>query len=264
MRNGAPAGCVAAYIPRGRPRVTVRTAFARRHGRLAIARTPAELLGVLRRELVDAVIVDVVGANHDTWTVASLAREFPALPFFAVAPARPGEMATLARCATLDFVDLLAEGLDDDVLGALVRPHRFSTRFARAFRDAPPVLCLDTPIQQGAWRFVVGRAGLVVSTAAVARNLGITREHLSRSFAAGGAPNLKRVMDLVRVIAASELAKNPGYAVGDVAAILGFSSSSHLASTAQRVVGTRPRSLARLRTVDLIDRFAQGRGRSRE
>ena len=36
-----------------------------------------------------------------------------------------------------------------------------------------------------------------------------------------------------------------------------------LSSTAQRVVGTRPASLARLRAVDLVDRFTKGHGRSR-
>ena len=91
----------------------------------------------------------------------------------------------------------------------------------------------------------------------------MTREHLSRTFSAHGAPNLKRVIDLVRLLAAAELAKNPGYDVGDVARVLEFASSSHLSTTAQRVVGTRPASLARLRSVDLIDRFAHGRTRSR-
>ncbi len=94
--------------------------------------------------------------------------------------------------------------------------------------------------------------------------MGVTREHLSRSFASRGAPNLKRVIDLVRLVAAAELAKNPGYDVRDVARVLDFASASHLSSTAQRVVGTRPASLARLRAVDLIERFSQGRGRSRK
>jgi AraC-like DNA-binding protein len=67
----------------------------------------------------------------------------------------------------------------------------------------------------------------------------------------------------VRLIAAAELAKNPGYDIRDVSAVLGFASSSHLSSTAQRVVGTRPGSFSALRTIDLIERFAHGRGRSR-
>jgi AraC-like DNA-binding protein len=79
----------------------------------------------------------------------------------------------------------------------------------------------------------------------------------------GGAPNLKRVIDLVRLIAAAELAKNPGYDIQDLAKVLSFASSSHLASTTQRVIGTRPSSLAALRPADLIERFSKGRGRSR-
>ena len=106
-------------------------------------------------------------------------------------------------------------------------------------------------------------ADAFVAADALAAAIGVTREHLSRTFAAAGAPNLKRVIDLVRLIATAELAKNPGYDIGDVARILGFASSSHLSSTAQRVVGTRPASLSRLRAVDLVERFAQGRFRSR-
>jgi AraC-like DNA-binding protein len=102
-----------------------------------------------------------------------------------------------------------------------------------------------------------------VRTSTLAQFLKVTREHLSRSFAAGGAPNLKRIIDLVRIVAAAELAKNPGYDLRDVAAILEFASSSHLSSTAMRVIGTKPTSLARLRTVDLVDRFVKGHGRSR-
>ena len=60
-----------------------------------------------------------------------------------------------------------------------------------------------------------------------------------------------------------EVAGKLARATVDVSAILDFASSSHLAVTAQRIFGTRPASLARLRTTDLIDRFAQGRTRSR-
>ena len=99
-------------------------------------------------------------------------------------------------------------------------------------------------------------------TDAVAVALGVTREHLSRSFSAEGAPNLKRVIDLVRLVAAAELAKNPGYDLADVANVLEFASPSHLASTSQRVAGIRAASLTRLRTQDLLARFRQGRSRS--
>jgi len=111
---------------------------------------------------------------------------------------------------------------------------------------------------------VVASAGRGVRTDSLARLLRVTREHLSRTFAADGGPNLKRVIDLVRLLAAAELAKNPGYDVRDVANVLGFASPSHLSTTSQRIVGTKSASLSRLRTVDLIERFARGHGRSRQ
>jgi transcriptional regulator GlxA family with amidase domain len=118
-------------------------------------------------------------------------------------------------------------------------------------------------LQRSAWEVVVAHSGRPVTTTALAKAVGLSREHLSRNFARPGAPNLKRVIDLVRLVAAAELAKNPGHDIRDIARILDFASSSHLAVTAQRIFGTRPASLARLRTTDLIDRFAQGRTRSR-
>jgi transcriptional regulator GlxA family with amidase domain len=129
--------------------------------------------------------------------------------------------------------------------------------------DPPSVLALASPIQQQAWSLVVAHAGRPVRTSALASALEVTREHLSRSFAANGSPNLKRVIDLVRVIAAAELAKNPGLDLRDVSAVLGFASPSHLSTTSQRITGTKPVSLTRLRTVDIIDRFVRGHGRSR-
>jgi AraC-like DNA-binding protein len=118
-------------------------------------------------------------------------------------------------------------------------------------------------MQLATWRTILSAGGRPVRTSALANAAGVSREHLSRNFSAPGSPNLKRIIDLVRMIAAAELAKNPGLDIKDIARILGFASSSHLAVTAQRVMGTRPASLSRLRTVDLIERFVQGRTRSR-
>jgi AraC-like DNA-binding protein len=208
-------------------------------------------------------VVAVSLPTDDTWRAAALAAEFPSVPFFAVAPLRAGDAPALARCAALAFVDVLAEGVDDAAARDLVAPHLFSARFVTALREPPPALALVAPLQRATWRRSEARAGRPVRTLELARSLGVTREHLSRCFAADGAPNLKRVIDLVRLLAAAELAKNPGYDARDVARVLGFASASHLSSTAQRVAGTKPASLARLRAVDLIERFAHGRGRSR-
>lgn len=254
---------IVAYTQRERARVLLRTVFPRRRARVILTRSLEDFDSAFKTNLVDAAVVDVGSAQEETWRVAELAREYPSAPFFGLAALRAAEAPALAQCATLEFTDVLVDGVDDAAAREIVQQHSFSSRFARAL-DAPPrALALDTPLQRDAWRFIVSHAGRPVRTSALAQELGVTREHLSRSFAAGGAPNLKRIIDLIRIIASAELSKNPGYDLRDVANILGYASSSHLSSTAMRVVGSKPASLTRLRTVDLIERFTKGHGRSR-
>ena len=231
---------IAAFATRERTRALARAAFPRRRARVVLARTADEFALAFRRHLVDAALVDFGGGAEEAWRAAALAREFPSAPFFAILPLRAADGPTLARCSAEDFADVLVEGVDESAVRDLVVPHLFSARFARALHDPPAALALDTPMQQAAWRSVVAHAGRLVRTETLARDVGVTREHLSRTFSASGAPNLKRVIDLVRLVAAAELAKNPGYDIRDVASVLGFASSSHLSSTAQRVVGTKP------------------------
>lgn len=263
QRSLAPPPVVVLCATRERARALMRGSFPRRRARLVLTKTPEELDGALRSSLVDAAVVDLAGAHEDTWRAAALAREFPSVPFFGLTGLRAAEAPALAQCAALDFADVLVESVDDSVVRDLVLRHAFSTRFNEALAEPPAVLGLDTPLQRTAWRCIVAWSGRPVRTQLLADAIGVTREHLSRTFAASGAPNLKRVIDLVRLIAAAELAKNPGYDVRDVAQVLDFASSSHLSSTAQRVVGMKPASLARLRAVDLIERFTKGHGRSR-
>jgi AraC-like DNA-binding protein len=258
---GSPA--VVVYAQRERARALIRSAFPRRKTRVILTRTLADFDAAFRTTLVDAAVVDVGRAEDETWRVAARAREFPSVPFFGLAVLRTAEGPTLAQCAECEFADVLVDGVDDGAARELVMHASFSARFARALDCPPPALALETPLQQAAWRFVVSHAGMPVRTSALAESVRVTREHLSRSFSAGGAPNLKRIIDLVRLIAAAELAKNPGYDVRDVANVLAFASSSHLSSTAIRIVGSKPASLARLRTIDLVQRFVKGHGRSR-
>lgn len=264
--SGDDLPCLAVYAPppRERARSLVRSAFTRRRAKVIFARTAAELSQAFRHDLIDAVLIDLAGpAPDDSWKAAELARDYPTAAFFAVMPLRAADARMLARCAELEFADVLIDGVDDGVARDLVTPHCFRVRFAAALSDPPAALRLTSPLQQKTWRCIVAHAGLPVRTDTVAAFVGVTREHLSRAFAADLAPNLKRVIDLVRLIAAAELSKNPGYDIRDVALVLRFASASHLSSTAQRVVGMRPTSLARLRTVDLFERFAMGRGKSR-
>jgi len=254
---------IVAFAPREKTRAMVKAAFPRRRCRVVLARSVGDFSDAFRKELVDAAIVDITSTHDDTWGVAALAREFPSAPFFGLATLRASDGPAVALCAELEFADVLVEGIDDACARDIVARRGFSARFAEALKVPPAALALNAPVQQKVWEYIVAHAGRRVRTVNLAKRLGVTREHLSRTFAAEGAPNLKRIIDLVRLLAAAELAKNPGYDIRDVAAVLDFASSSHLSSTAQRVVGTKPASLARLRSVDLIQRFTRGHGRSR-
>lgn len=255
---------IVACASRERCKDALRRALPRRRAKLSFVRGGAELTAVLQQTLVDAVIVDLGHATDETWAVAATAREFPSIPFFAYAALRASELPALARACTLEFADCIAEGVEDELCRDLVMPATFTVRFATALRGAEERLGLTTALQHDAWRYIVAQGGRTVRTEAIAAAVGLTREHLSRRFAADGAPNLKRVIDLVRLLAAAELAKNPGYDLPDVARVLGFASASHLSASCQRLVGVKSASLTRLRPTDLMDRFVkQGRGRSR-
>jgi AraC-like DNA-binding protein len=277
------------YTPRDRARALVRSAFPKRRWRVIVARDSSEFGSALHRTLVDAALVDIGsplalaalassggaaghvqvpagngGSSDDTWKIAAFAREFPSAPFFAITPLRATDAPAVARCTALEFCDVIADGMDESVARDLVAPQTFSARFYAALLTPPPPLRLETPMQLRTWRAILASSGRPIRTHTLAKSAGVSREHLSRNFSVTGSPNLKRVIDLVRMLGAAELAKNPGLDIRDIAKILGFASSSHLAVTAQRVLGTRPASLSRLRTVDLIERFLQGRTRSRD
>jgi AraC-like DNA-binding protein len=265
--NAAP--LVIAYAPRDRTRARLKRIAGKRVGRLVVARTADEFSEIFRNELIDAALVDISAAG-DGDPVAALALEYPSVAFFALTSFRVSDGPTLARCAALDFAEVIVEGVDETVLPDLVARYAYSSRFASALESPPPALSLTSPLQLAAWRFVVARGGRLTRTAAIASSLKLTREHLSRSFGASGGPTLKRLIDLVRLLSAAELAKNPGYDAADVARVLKFSSSAHLSLTAQRLIGRRASSLAAMRGVDVIDRFVEvqlrestARGRAR-
>lgn len=255
--------CVVALANRDRARTALRHAFPRRLASLHIVRSRRDFVAAFHRRLVDAAIVDLASPTEDIVSALTLAREFPSTPFVGMTPLRPSDTSLAARAAAADFADLVVEQVDDSVFRQIVEEQAFTRRFARALAEPPDALQLNSRMQRQAWAVLVAHGGRPILTEVISLALGVSREHLSRAFSADGAPNIKRVIDLVRLIAAAELAKNPGYDVGDVADVLGFASSSHLSTAAIRIAGTRPTSLARLRAVDIIERFSRDRSRSR-
>jgi len=259
-RGVAPdaARLVVAHAPRARTRELVRTSISRREGRVAITRSFGTLDRRLHATLIDVVVIDL-GGPDDVLGAAALAREFPSIAFVAVTPFRATDAPAIAACANCGVADILADGVDDGMLRHAVASHGFSTRFAAALAEPPRELGLESRIQRSAWRYIAARAGRVVRTQELARALAVTREHLSRSFGHAGKPQmtLKRVIDLVRLLAAAELAKNPGYDLRDVVRLLGYASVSQLSSVAERLVGRPATSLTRLRPGDLIEGFVR-------
>jgi AraC-like DNA-binding protein len=253
---------VGVYHPRREARQAVRRGVAQDNGGgVRICRGPEQVRRLMVQRLVDAVVLDVKSAPAD---VFDLPTRFPRIPFYALSAFRPEDGALLERCRLAGFAGVLVEGVDNAVAGEWVAARSADAGRREALADAPRLLRLSEPLQRGAWTEVLRRVGRPTTTAQVAQALGVTREYLSRQFAAGGAPNLKRVIDLVRVAWAADLLGNPGYAVGVVARMLAYGSSGHLAAAARRVAGVPPGQLAGLGARGVLGRFVRGHTRSRE
>jgi len=242
-------------------RAVLRRGLKRRGIRLVGCRTPAQLERVFRGELVDAVVVGAGDGTVDA-TLALVAR-FPRVPFFLAGALRPDDASLVLAYRQGGVRAILVDGVDDYAAAELVWAQGASSSRRRALRDAPRLLRLTEPLQVRAWDEVLGRVGSATTTAQVAAALRVTREHLSREFAAGGAPNIKRVIDLARILCAADLLGNPGYSVASVACVLRFSSPSHLAGCARRIMGGKPSELPRLGLQGVLGRFLRGRTRSR-
>lgn len=192
---------------------------------------------------------------------------YPAIPLIVYGPIRSEQAAWLAGGLAGGggrFTAVAVEGVDDVVVGDLVRRHAVSRERERALADAPRLLHLSEPIQLDAWNLVLRSTGPAMRVSQLALELGVSREHLSRQFGAGGAPNLKRVIDLLRTVCAAQLLANPGYGPAQAARLLRFSSTSHLSATARRIAGEPPDRLAELGPRGVLARFLRGKTRSRE
>ncbi len=246
----------------GRSAVTaLRRSLPRGGPGVVTCRAPAQLRQLFQRRIVEAVVFAPRPGLLDEW--AALRKDFPDIPIVVYAPIRPDDGALLAEYRGQKVAAVLVEGVDDAVVGELVRRVSLVASRRRALADAPRLLRLADPLQRQLWDILIDRVDQPVTTAALARRLGVSREHLSRQFGAGGAPNLKRVIDFLRIVAAAQLLRNPGYSVAQVAGLLAFSSSSHLGSTARRIAGIGAQDLPKTTPAELLGRFARGHTRSR-
>jgi AraC-like DNA-binding protein len=252
-------------VPVVQPDTAVRRGLRRglpRHVRIRACRTLAEATRLLQRSVADAVVVRMDRAEETLEPALELAASYPRIPVFAWGAFRPDDGELLDRCRR-GLAGVLVAGVDDPAAGELVGRTSASRARERELADGPRLLRLTEPIQRRAWIEVLARVDTHPTTSDIARIVRRSREHLSREFAAGGAPNLKRVIDLARMTCAADLLGNPGYAPATVSAILGFSSAGHFRAAARRIAGVSPADLARLGPRGVLQRFLRGRTRSR-
>lgn len=188
---------------------------------------------------------------------------YPKIPVVVFGPFRSDDAQLLLSWHRLEVAAVAIEGVDDPVVGELVMRHTVSARRRLSLTDAPRMLRLTEPLQHAAWELLVAGPGRPPRTIQIARSLGLSREHLSRQFGAGGAPNLKRVADLLTVLSAVSLLGNPAYSVAGVARLLGFSTPSHLRAVIRRIAGVPVAEAVRLPDREILTRFARGGARSR-
>jgi AraC-like DNA-binding protein len=224
-------------------------------------RTPAALRRVLERRLVDAVVLcPSLPALPD---LEELRSELPGIPVVVYAPFRPDDGELLLACRRHTVAGVAVEGVDDPIVGDMVMRASITAERRRVLADAPRMLRLTEPLQQAAWAVLVGEVERPFRTTTLAKLLQVSREHLSRQFGAGGAPNLKRVIDLTRVACAAQLLANPGFTIPTVVRVLHFASSSHLSSTARRIADVSSRGLGVLGPKGVLQAFVKGNTRSR-
>ena len=144
---------------------------------------------VLQENLVNAVVVDVrAGAIEATFR---LIERYPRVPVFAYSAFRPEDGRLLAACSAGGLRGILVDGIDDPIAGEVIASRSTAGERRALLADAPRRLRLSEPVQLRAWHEVLIRVGTPTSTSDVAHALGLAREHVSREFASGGAPNFE-------------------------------------------------------------------------
>lgn len=253
---------VAALLERRPALLAVRRALPRSSGlRLVTARSPGHLAKLLTSQLIDVIVLGADPARGRA--LDGLRHDFPHVPLVLYVPFRSDDADLLLRARRERIAAVAVEGVDEPVFARIVLQHG---RTSRRLADLLPLadrLDLTDPIQVEAWRLIVLHAPQGLDTTRLARQLKIRRETLSRHFVAGGAPSLKRAIDAVRVLAASDLLGNPGYRVEDVARLLGFSSLSLLHRTSRRIFGLPAREVASLELPRLVSALRGDRPEAR-
>jgi AraC-like DNA-binding protein len=244
---------VAALLERRPALLALRRALPRAEWPLFTARSPAHLTSLLQRHCFDAIFLGADAARGTT--LDALRRDFPTVPLIVYLHLRSDDAELLRRLHHERVASIAVEGLDEPILTRIVAEHGVTARRRSELLPLAPLLDLTDPLQRAVWDAIVTSATVPIDTAQLAARFSLRRETLSRRFAAGGAPSLKRAIDVVRLVAAAQLLGSPGYRVEDAARLLGYSSVSLLQQTARRTLGVAARQVGTLDAARIAERL---------
>ncbi len=250
---------VAALLERRPSLLELRRALPRQSLRILTARSPAHLATLLGKQPVDSVVIGLEAARGATFV--ALRNDFPSLPTLIYGPIQSEDAPLVRRVIRQGAALVAVEHLDEPVLARLVRQSGFTARREAALLPLAERLGLTDALQQEAWERIVVDAPAGLATAALAAELGVSRETLSRRFAVGHAPTLKAAIDAVRLVAVGQLMGSPGWRVADAARLVGFSSESLLQRTARRITGVGARALGGIPPERILARLIGAPGR---
>jgi AraC-like DNA-binding protein len=237
---------------RERPRHLLARAFPRGRTQIHVVRDADGIDAALQTMLVDAIIVDLLPGTAATvgWRAVEHATRHAPIPAIGLVALRALDAALLARLHLAGASTILIDGVDDAMIRVLLQPVLLTTRFTvRA--DVLLTSHHVGPLAEAVWRTGVSHAGRLTSVATVAKQLGMSREHLARSLRSAGSPGAKQLLELVRLLVVqTQLAA--GVPVAIAAARLGYSSVSHLARAARSATGVTPRGWGGLSAEALI------------
>src|SRR5215208_6323974 len=180
---------IAALLDNRRALTALRRTLPQGTVRVVTCRNSAALHRLIDKRLVDAVVLapqPTLMPELSHWRA-----RLPLLPLVAYGPFRPDDGELLLACRHT-VAAIAVEGVDDSIVGDLVARSSITAERRRALAEGPRMLRLTEAIQRAAWDLLVGDVERPMRTSLLASRLRISREHLSRQFGAGGAPNLKR------------------------------------------------------------------------
>jgi AraC-like DNA-binding protein len=199
-----------------------------------------DVAAVARRARADAIVISTHRCDPgDLTPVATLVREFPALPTVALVSRFDGPTGeTLLRLGAtgirtaIDCTDLGGWRRLRDAVGRPLSPVtlRIMERLAPLLRDA----------SEDARRFfdtVARLAPALTTVRAVARHLTVPGSTLVSRFQRAGLPSPKAYLVGVRLLHVAWLLQNPGLSVADVAYRMDFSSPQSLGRHLRATIG---------------------------